>query len=317
MGSHQNQQQASYSIGVVSRLTGISTHSLRMWERRHGLGPSRRTEGGQREYSRVDLDHLSLIKQLLDQGMRIRDIAKLPQKTLTLMANQSASDNAESSQCFETVVMGKDLSALFKKHRNRYPQLAIEFPELTPEQWLTKYAQLSSACIFICQIKIVNPQILAKLIHIKQRGCSVFLQFSMASDAIIKQLDKASIYSLNSPISLESIDLITARAKKEQTYISGLFDSSREFNLPLPASIPRYFSEQALAEAAIKKSSISCKCPSHLSELIRAITVFEEYSQECGAENWKEASVHACIYAYTTQARGLLEKALLAALDEG
>lgn len=33
-------------------------------------------------------------------------------------------------------------------------------------------------------------------------------------------------------------------------------------------------------------------------------------------ENWHDAAVHACIYAYTCQARWLMERALQAVLEE-
>jgi len=316
VNSKQNLQQASYSIGVVSRLTGISAHCLRMWERRHGLGPSRRTEGGQREYSKVDLDHLFLVKQLVDSGMRIKDIAALPQKTLTLISNKPANESIEVSQSFNTVVIGKDFTQLFNKHPNRYPALAVEFPVVSVEQWLNTSTENASAKILLLQAEKISQQTLAKLKYYKQQGCSIFFHHPTLSTTAKEQLSKEGIYANDAPINLELIDTFTSRAKKEQTYISGLFDSSRKFNLPLPATIPNYFSEQALTEAASKSNSITCKCPSHLTELIRSLNAFEEYSQQCGANNWKEASVHACIYAYTTQARGLLEKALLAALDE-
>ena len=50
--------------------------------------------------------------------------------------------------------------------------------------------------------------------------------------------------------------------------------------------------------------------------LIRALAHFEEYSASCSVENWQDAAVHACIYAYTGQARWLMEKALSAALED-
>lgn len=287
-----------------------------MWERRHSLGPSRRTDGGQREYSQVDIDHLSLIKQLVDDGMRIKDIAGLPQKTLTLIANKPASKGTREKQSFETIIIGKAFSSLFKKHRNRYPRLAIEFPELSAEQWLAQYAESSSVNILIIQTQKVNQSMVNKIKQLKQQGCTVFLHHPVLSIAMAEQLNKIGVHVVNPPITLAVIDRLTAKAKKEQTYLSGLFDSSSEFNLPLPSTIPHYFSEQALTEAATSPGSITCKCPAHLSELIQSINAFEEYSQQCGADNWKEASIHACIYAYTVQARGLLEKALLAAMDE-
>ena len=56
--------------------------------------------------------------------------------------------------------------------------------------------------------------------------------------------------------------------------------------------------------------------PQASSKLIQSLNEFEEYSSSCSAEDWHEAAVHACIYAYTSQARWLMEKALAAALEE-
>jgi DNA-binding transcriptional MerR regulator len=49
-------QHPLYSIGSVARLAGVSTSTLRNWERRYGVPkPSQLTAGGQRLYSRADL----------------------------------------------------------------------------------------------------------------------------------------------------------------------------------------------------------------------------------------------------------------------
>lgn len=50
------------SIGELSRLTGASETTLRMWERRHGLLRPERLPGGHRRYRRRDVD---LVRQVL------------------------------------------------------------------------------------------------------------------------------------------------------------------------------------------------------------------------------------------------------------
>ncbi|MGB1142458.1 MAG: MerR family transcriptional regulator, partial [Halioglobus sp.] len=57
-------------------------------------------------------------------------------------------------------------------------------------------------------------------------------------------------------------------------------------------------------------------CPKHIVELIRALAEFEKYSSSCSVENWQDASRHACVYAYTGQARWLMEKALMLVTEE-
>ncbi len=63
------------------------------------------------------------------------------------------------------------------------------------------------------------------------------------------------------------------------------------------------------------RSEIDCECPGHLSQLITTLNNFEDYSTQCSAENWEDAAVHSCIYAYTNQARWLMERALQAVVD--
>ncbi|MEO0578615.1 MAG: MerR family transcriptional regulator, partial [Pseudomonadota bacterium] len=70
-GQSQVTTDDAYSIGAVARLTGISTHALRIWERRYGTVVARRTETGRRIYSRRDVEKLSLLKLLVDHGFSI------------------------------------------------------------------------------------------------------------------------------------------------------------------------------------------------------------------------------------------------------
>jgi len=62
-----------YNIGVVSRMTGISLATLRVWERRYGFPQSARTAGGHRLYSEHEVMRLRWIKARHDQGMHPRE----------------------------------------------------------------------------------------------------------------------------------------------------------------------------------------------------------------------------------------------------
>ena len=64
-----------YGIGTVARLTGLKSDTLRVWERRYGLGASYKSATGRRQYTQSDLDHLQLVSALVKQGVRIGEIA--------------------------------------------------------------------------------------------------------------------------------------------------------------------------------------------------------------------------------------------------
>ncbi|MCB1087483.1 MAG: MerR family transcriptional regulator, partial [Verrucomicrobiae bacterium] len=78
-----------FGISTVSRLTGISPHTLRIWERRYGVVDPGRTDTKRREYSREDIRRLSLIKTLVDHGHSIRHVAALPIASLESLVQES------------------------------------------------------------------------------------------------------------------------------------------------------------------------------------------------------------------------------------
>jgi MerR family glutamine synthetase transcriptional repressor len=62
-----------YSIGVASRLCGISVHTLR-WVERAGLVAPSRTDGNQRLFCDEDLDLLAEVRSLLAQRVNLSGI---------------------------------------------------------------------------------------------------------------------------------------------------------------------------------------------------------------------------------------------------
>ena len=59
-----------YNIGVVTRMTNISTATLRAWERRYNFPQAQRTSGGHRLYSERDILRLQWVKKRVDEGMQ-------------------------------------------------------------------------------------------------------------------------------------------------------------------------------------------------------------------------------------------------------
>jgi DNA-binding transcriptional MerR regulator len=75
-----------FSVGAVARLTGLSEHVLRAWERRHGAITPRRSAGGTRCYSASDVSRLRLLSAVVATGQPIREIAALSNAELASRA---------------------------------------------------------------------------------------------------------------------------------------------------------------------------------------------------------------------------------------
>jgi DNA-binding transcriptional MerR regulator/methylmalonyl-CoA mutase cobalamin-binding subunit len=63
-----------YTIGTVSKLTGVGAITLRAWERRYGLIEPVRKASGHRLFTRRHIDQINRITALTQQGMRISQI---------------------------------------------------------------------------------------------------------------------------------------------------------------------------------------------------------------------------------------------------
>ncbi|TVP44360.1 MAG: MerR family transcriptional regulator [Gemmatimonadales bacterium] len=62
---------------VVVRRTGLNASLLRAWERRYGAVDPGRSDGGQRLYSEDDIRKLSLLREAVDAGHNISQVAEL------------------------------------------------------------------------------------------------------------------------------------------------------------------------------------------------------------------------------------------------
>ncbi|MGC8893381.1 MAG: helix-turn-helix domain-containing protein [candidate division WOR-3 bacterium] len=64
-----------YSIGEVARLSGVRETTLRYWDKRGILSPSRRN-GKRRYYTAKDIDKAKRIKELTDDGLTLDGAVK-------------------------------------------------------------------------------------------------------------------------------------------------------------------------------------------------------------------------------------------------
>lgn len=71
-----------YRVGMVAKLTGLTTHTLRTWERRYQAVVPGRTDAGGRLYSDDDVRRLRLLRDLVEAGHAIGTVASLADRDL-------------------------------------------------------------------------------------------------------------------------------------------------------------------------------------------------------------------------------------------
>ncbi len=91
--------EARYRIGTVARLAGLTTHVIRVWERRYGAPAPIRSARGTRLYSDRDVERLRLLKRAVDRGHAIGRIAALPSDELARLTQSPRAVPANADAC--------------------------------------------------------------------------------------------------------------------------------------------------------------------------------------------------------------------------
>ena len=88
-----------FSIKDIEAVSGIKSHTLRIWEQRYGIIVPKRTESNIRYYDDCDLKHILNISILNRQGIKISEIARMSKEEITeaiLKENAHFSENYDS-----------------------------------------------------------------------------------------------------------------------------------------------------------------------------------------------------------------------------
>ena len=295
-----------YRIGAVCRLTGLSQHVLRVWEKRYGVVEPVRSENQRRLYRESDINRLSLLKALVDRGQAIGSIADLDNAELERRIQQSApamnltgaaekpdlalfgetlaltSDDCSASEMFSLVGHFDDISEFAaQKTASRLDVAVIEWPSLHPDSAVEA-------------IRLANQLNARHLI----------LVYDYASRAALQRLASDRITALRSPLDIAALEAVVA-------WRFGLFRPAEESSEIIGGVAPsRQFNDRELAHLAAQSPAIACECPMHLAQLITKLVHFEAYSAECESRNAEDAALHSYLHNATSRARNMMERAL-------
>ena len=67
----------AWSVGAVAERLDLTPSTLRTWDRRYGIGPSQRTDGGHRRYDEIDIQRVRLMAQLTGRGVPASTAARV------------------------------------------------------------------------------------------------------------------------------------------------------------------------------------------------------------------------------------------------
>lgn len=90
--------ELQHPIKVAARRSGLSTHVIRIWEKRYGAVSPKRTGTNRRLYSDSDIERLMLLRAATLAGQSIGQVAKLPTSRLKALATETPDVNKAPAQ---------------------------------------------------------------------------------------------------------------------------------------------------------------------------------------------------------------------------
>lgn len=91
----ESTSRAVYPMRLVTRLTGLTSDTIRAWERRYRAIEPERSSGNTRQFSAGDVRRLSLLKEVTDLGHPISSVARLDVDELEALVSASVSSSGD------------------------------------------------------------------------------------------------------------------------------------------------------------------------------------------------------------------------------
>ena len=308
--SPTNPAAKTFGIGTVARLTGISVHTLRMWERRYAGLKAQRTSTGRRRYGRDDVEKLSLLKALLDGGEKISQVAALDLEALRDRLTELEQLRQPVTALPSLGVLGEFVPRLLKQAPDTQQALSVAVQQTDLDRFRSDLA-LQPVDILVLELPTLDARAVNEVRALLplSRAHRAIVLYSFARRAAVDELSRAGISALTLPITVtelrQALGSLTPRPRRPAD------EQLTQAPQSLPRDIPpSRFTRSQLATLAATSTSVECECPRHLADLVNSLGSFESYCQQCEDQNPADAELHARLRATTAQARWLMEDAL-------
>jgi len=301
-----------YGIGAVARLTGLTDHTIRVWERRYSAIVTARAPNGRRQYTEADVQKLSLLKLLTDHDIPISHIAG---ESLAELRRQvdSLRELAAGTEprAPRVAVLGDFLPHHLRQYRPGSAALEIRVADSSRERFLADLKQ-QPVDVIVLERPVLDTDTLAEIreyLDGSSAGKGVIV-YSFGRRRDIEAAASEGIVALQGPIGADELRDAATRSRSRVGGDSKLPDETaadRDFSGP---AATRRFSPRQLANLASACSGIECECTRHLAQLISDLSAFEIYSDRCANRDDDDAAMHRYLHRVTAEARSLVELAL-------
>jgi DNA-binding transcriptional MerR regulator len=304
-----------YGIGAVARLTGLTDHTIRVWERRYSAVVAARASNGRRQYTEADVHKLGLLKLLTDRGISISRVAADSVEELRERV-ESLNDLVAGAEArtLRVAVLGDFLPRQLLEHQRGTAPLEIRIADSSRERFAADLRQ-QPVDVVVLERPVLDTETLDEMQqHLSDSGSAQgVIVYSFGRTRDVEAASGHGIVALRAPVGVDELRDAAARsAFPGNRVLRGSRSPAEaptdwEFAGPIAA---RRFSPQQLANLASAQSEVECECPKHLVQLVSDLSAFEVYSDRCASRDDEDAALHRYLHRTTAEARALVETAL-------
>lgn len=316
MAGRTSKDEHLYGIGAVAKLTGLTDHTIRVWERRYSAVVAERAPNGRRVYDPSDVEKLGLLKRLTDQGLSIGQIAGETIEELRERA-QSLSEFATAPvpEHIGVAILGDFLPSQFAAHDRDVAPVDVLVAEDNRDRFMADLTR-QRIDVVVLESPVLDSEVIKRLrAYMEQAGAPrgvIVYSFGRVRD--VDSARDSRIVVLRSPASVDEVRAAILRAYTPAVPAGpaepprpGVSAAEWDFAGPIA---PRRFSNLQLTKLVQASTAIDCECPHHLAQLVGDLTAFEVYSANCANRDEEDAALHRYLHQTTAQARALIEVAL-------
>ncbi len=302
---------AGYKIGKASKLTGISTDKLRIWERRYEAVTPIRSDAGGRLYAYDDILRLKLIKTLIDNGDSISNVATLGLKALQSRVAEETQVGLHGlpDEPLRIAIIGESLSSKFSSVNENKDDIEVvaSYKNIGSLGSETKTPKVD---ILIFDKPALQEDNLQQILDLMDRfnASHTLVVYRFATQDTLNRLPKSKCSALRAPVDAASIKDHCKTLFTRNNAATSQYDIDVASDT---AIVPvRRYDDETLVKIAEMSPTVKCECPHHLAELLFSLAAFEKYSSECESLNVEDSELHAYLSNTASKARHMIENAL-------
>lgn len=295
----QEAQESYYEVGAVAKISGLSPHTIRTWERREFIKAASRSATGRRQYTKEQVNRLSLFRQLTHLGDSISALSKLSMDELN-------SRLAEFHHVKQRVTTNRNwlVKVYTDSAASQLASLSDDFTVIAPNQ----LEDTREPDLIVLEIEGTEQEF---QIQINRAGAEfprvpMVLMYDFLQRDRMRNYGKQGFFLIKRPIPPELLEqyLVTAAGHNQKVSASPESDETQ-------VSTDRVLSDRQLLVISSSTPKVKCECPQHMSALVSSLTGFEDYCARCEVESPEDTILHAHLGKEVAKARHLVEKALV------